>query len=541
MKPYNYYEEKKTFKNPIISGFYPDPSICRVGEDYYLVNSSFEFFPSIPVWHSKDLVNWTQITNAIDRKEQGLKLDVNVSGGVQACTIREHNGTFYITSTCVGKTWPSLEYNFIITAKNPAGPWSEVHYLEDAPGIDSSLFFDDDGKAYFHANRQKLSTDVLSDAEIWIQEIDLEKFELIGEKHILWDGYGGIYPEGPHIYKKDGYYYLLIAEGGTLHFHTVTMARSKNLFGPYEASPRNPILSHKHLHRTYPIHNVGHADIVETQNGEWYMVCLGSRPRGGYYGDENLTFSFGGYYRNLGRETFLAPMVWEDEFGPIVSPLTGKIEEEYPFPDLQPSFAHSKSVCSHFDDEKLELFWCAIRNMDKDFYSLSERKGYLRLKMKEQNITEDGDVSFLGRRQTAWNFFAGTKVEFNLNEKEEFGLTSYITYASHLRLSVKKEDGKLKLSAISRFQKEDTIIETIEIAETDKIWLKVEGREQEYRFFYKTKAKEWTNIGGVIDGRVISADLNDVHTGSFVGIYTSSNKEKTGNHVDFDYFEYSDF
>lgn len=192
----NYYDEQKTFSNPILPGFYPDPSICRVGDDYYLVNSSFEYFPAIPIWHSKDLIHWEQIGNAIDRKEQGLRLDdVAVSGGIQACTIRYHEGVYYITSTCVEREWPRLDYNFIITATDPAGPWSEVHYLQDAPGIDSSLFFDTDGKAYFHANRTRKNATHNGDSEIWVQEIDLETFELVGERHGLWHGTGGNFPE----------------------------------------------------------------------------------------------------------------------------------------------------------------------------------------------------------------------------------------------------------------------------------------------------------------------------------------------------------
>ncbi len=262
-------KQKMKFHNPIISGFYPDPSICRVGDDYYLVNSSFEYFPAIPVWHSRDLVHWELISHAIDRVEQGLKLDaVSPSGGVQAPTIRYHQGVFYITSTCVGKAWPRLDYHFIVFATDPHGPWSAVHYIQNAPGIDCSLFFDEDGQCYFLANREKLLAKQGGDTEIWISRFDVTTFQLMGEQIALWDGTGGNFPEGPHLYKRHGGYYLLIAEGGTCHFHTVTMARSQNIFGPYVPYERNPVLTHKHLHRTYPIQNVGHADLVETPSHE---------------------------------------------------------------------------------------------------------------------------------------------------------------------------------------------------------------------------------------------------------------------------------
>ncbi len=533
----DYYKENKTFQNPIISGFYPDPSICRVGEDYYLVNSSFEYFPAIPVWHSKDLVNWTQICNAVDRKEQGLKLDVAVSGGVQACTIRYNNGTYYIISTCIGKEWPRLDYNFIITAKDPAGPWSEVHYIDDAPGIDSSLFFDDDGKAYFHANRQKPTTDDGGDTEIWVQEIDLENFKLVGEKHSLWDGCGGIFPEGPHIYKRNGYYYLMVAEGGTCHWHTVTMARSKTIFGKYEPNPRNPLLSHKHLHRSYPIQNVGHADLVETQNGEWYMVCLGSRPRGGFYDCE--IYSLGGYYRNLGRETFLIPMVWEDDYGPIVSPLTGKVELEFPFPNLEEVPVPFVESTSHFDDEKLELFWSIIKNQNNDFFSLSERKGYLRMKMLPSNITEDKYVSFLGRRQTSWKFSANTKVETSLNENEEVGLTNYFNYKANIRLSVKNEEGNYFLSLTRRANEKDEVIKKIPVSNTAELYFKVDGIDQSYRYYFKSANENWKFVGEV-DGRMLNSDISGGHTGSYVAMFCSANGNNSENYADFDYFEYRD-
>ena len=199
------------FKNPIIPGFFPDPSIIRVEDDFYLINSSFEYFPAIPIWHSKDLVHWRQIGNAVDRKSQKLDLsNLDCSKGVQAASIRYHKGTYYITSTRIQNDWPRDDYHFIMYTNDINGPWSEVIYLKDAYGIDSSLFFDDD-KAYFIANRQKPNLEDGGDTEIWIQEIDLGSFTLVGEKHSLWDGTGGIFPEGPHIYKRNGYYYLLIA------------------------------------------------------------------------------------------------------------------------------------------------------------------------------------------------------------------------------------------------------------------------------------------------------------------------------------------
>lgn len=217
-------------QNPILPGFHPDPSICRVGDDFYLVTSSFSFFPGVPVFHSRDLKNWEQLGYVLDRKEQlpcGYEM---LSGGIFAPTIRYHDGVYYMITTNMSMGCK----NFIVTASNPAGPWSDMHIIEGADGIDPSLFFDEDGKAYYTGTTR--GEDESGDFQaIWCCEIDLERFELKGERKLIWRGamIDAIAPEGPHLYKKDGYYYLMIAEGGTEVYHAVTIARSEHVFGPY--------------------------------------------------------------------------------------------------------------------------------------------------------------------------------------------------------------------------------------------------------------------------------------------------------------------
>jgi alpha-N-arabinofuranosidase len=219
--------------NPILSGFYPDPSICRVGEDFYLVNSSFSYFPGVPIWHSKDLANWKQIGNVLDRESQIPLKGCRHSEGIFAPTIRYNAGIYYMITTNV-----SGGGNFIVTATNPSGPWSEPYLLgEDARGIDPSLFFDDNGDCYYVGTRPNPEgVRYNGDWEIWVQKIDLESMKLTGKTHAIWKGAlrDVIWPEGPHLYHKDGYYYLMIAEGGTGPNHAVTTARSKHVFGPYE-------------------------------------------------------------------------------------------------------------------------------------------------------------------------------------------------------------------------------------------------------------------------------------------------------------------
>ena len=297
--------------NPLLSGFYPDPSICCVDDDFYLVTSSFAYFPGVPVFHSRDLTHWEQIGHCLDRPSQ-LPLDWQyISGGVYAPTIRFHDGLFYMVTTNV-----SHGGNFYVTAENPAGPWSELHYIKNAPGIDPTIFWDDDGAAYMMG-----TTDWAEQKPgVWVGRLDLTT-DTVTERAFAWDGAlrNAWAPEAPHMYKKDGWYYLMIAEGGTEEYHAVTIARSRHPLGPFEGYEGNPILTHRHLGLDYPICNVGHGDLVQTAAGDWYMVVLASRLIDGH--------------KNLGRETFIVPVDWSGEW-PVVSPGTGRVEWAYPAPEL---------------------------------------------------------------------------------------------------------------------------------------------------------------------------------------------------------------
>lgn len=251
-----------TVKNPILTGFYPDPSICRVGEDFYLVTSSFAYAPGVPLFHSRDLAHWEQIGNILQRKEQLAVGGEEISRGIYAPTIRYHKGIYYMITTNV-----SYGGNFIVTAEHPEGPWSDPCYLgEEAAGIDPSLFFDEDGRCYYCGTRPNPDgVRYNGDWEIWVQELDLTTKKLVGESMAIWKGAvrGAIWPEGPHLYKKDGYYYLLHAEGGTGPEHSISVARSRKLFQWFEGCPRNPIFTHRNLGADYPVVYAGHGDLVE--------------------------------------------------------------------------------------------------------------------------------------------------------------------------------------------------------------------------------------------------------------------------------------
>ena len=266
------------YTNPIIPGLYPDPSICRVGDDYYLVTSSFEYFPGVPLFHSKDLVNWRQIGHCLTTERQLPLGNAGSSGGIYAPTIRHHDGWFYMVTTNVSGIG-----NFLVRSEQPAGPWSDpIPVMQE--GIDPSLFFDEDGRVYYQfANHSR----------IYQCEIDISSGSLLTESRLIWKGTGGAYPEAPHLYKINGLYYLIIAEGGTEYGHMVTIARSDSPYGPYEACPHNPILSHRSLNSS--IHATGHADLVQAHDGSWWAVFLGIRP---------VSYPF---RHHLGRELFWRP------------------------------------------------------------------------------------------------------------------------------------------------------------------------------------------------------------------------------------------
>lgn len=265
-----------TANNPILSGFYPDPSICRAGDDYYIVNSSFVYAPGVPIFHSRDLAHWEQIGNILNRKEQLPVEGSEISRGIFAPTIRYHEGLFYMITTNV-----SYGGNFIVTAKKPEGPWSDPYYLgEEAAGIDPSLFFDEDGKCYYCGTRPNPEgVRYNGDWEIWVQELDLNTMKLTGESMTIWKGAvkDCIWPEGPHIYKIGEYYYLMHAEGGTGPEHSISVARSRKLFQWFEGCPRNPIFTHRNLGMDYPVIYAGHGDLVDDGHGNWYTI------KGRYY------------------------------------------------------------------------------------------------------------------------------------------------------------------------------------------------------------------------------------------------------------------
>ena len=497
------------YTNPVIPGFYPDPSICKAGDDFYLVSSSFEYFPGVPVFHSKDLVNWEQIGHCLTRPSQLNLEKCRVSGGIYAPTIRYHEGTFFMITTNV-----SDKGNFIVHTKDPAGEWSEPVWLKQG-GIDPSLYFEGD-KCYLTSNPGNT---------IYLSEINPITGEQLSESKAIWGGTGGRYPEAPHIYKKDGWYYLLISEGGTEYGHKVTIARSKNIDGPYDSNPANPILTHIDKHtQSSPIQGTGHADIIQANDGSWWMVFLAFRPQSWLH-------------HMLGRETFLAPVRWDKNAWPVVNG-NGTVQLNMEVPTLPLKAFPKKDPLTEFREKKTGLEWNYLRNPVPENYILNPEKGYLRLKASTVKLDELDSPTFIGRRQQHINFKATTLL--NLHEArpgDEAGLTVFMNNNSHYDLILKQKDNKTR-SLVLRIRLGVMNHTAFEIpVKEGQIYLQVKGERDYYSFAYSTDGKKFLPAGKM-DVRYISSETAGGFTGIYLGLFACSASSSSRAYADFDEFIY---
>lgn len=494
--------ETVTYRNPVIPGFYSDPSICRVGEDYYLITSTFEYFPGVPVFHSKDLVNWEQIGHCIHRPEQ-LPEGINTF----AATIRYHEGTFYmITTNLAGKTG-----NYYVMATNPAGPWSDPIWI-NIGGIDPDLFFDEDGKSYV----------ISSPFDLF--EIDIKTGKLLTEGRKVWFGTGGRYAEGPHIYKKDGFYYLMAAEGGTEEAHSETIARSNNIWGPYTENPANPILAHANAAgQGSPIQGVGHADLIEAQDGSHWIVFHGYRT----VSDK--------VHHILGRETCLAPVTWPKNGWPVVNGNgTATVDMTCPTLPLKPFQA--KPTLINFDSEKIGLEWNYIQNPETKNFTLNERKGFLSLKGSAQTVNTRNTSTFMGRRLEDFYFTTTTRVEFYpKNENEEAGMI-LLNNGSHFDILISKKGGKHVLAVKLQFGR--TIYTSKEITlKPGPVDLQVKGEKTTFTFSYRQGSANFVEVE-TVDSKFLATETVGFFTGVYVGLYATGNGKVSVTNADYDWFEY---
>ncbi|NMH86306.1 family 43 glycosylhydrolase [Flavivirga algicola] len=507
ISPKSLYEAQKKansgFKNPIIPGFYPDPSVCRVGEDYYLATSTFEYFPGVPIFHSRDLINWKKIGHALTRKSQVDLEGCKASGGIYAPTLRYHDGLFYMVTTNV-----TGDGNFLVYTDNPSGEWSEPVWLE-IKGYDPSLYWED-GKCHVTTS---------NGSALIMAEIDLKTGKNLSEVRNVWEGTGGRFPEAPHIYKKDGFYYMIVAEGGTQYGHKVTIARSKNLYGPYTSNPANPILTHAdEPTKRNPIQGTGHADFVQAHDGSWWAVILGFRPV---------------VYRHhvMGRETCLAPVSWEKNTWPVING-TGSIAIDMKTPTL-PLKPFLKKTTKDDLDGPLDLDWNFIRNPEEANYSLSARKGYLRLKGTKVKLDDIGSPTFIGQRQTNSESSITILLELDGSKKDiSTGLSVFMNNLHHYDVMIKRSKGQQKLVLRSKLGNLDFNVSEIDFAQ-NKVYLKVETTARYYKFSYSTDGNNYKMLGE-LDTRYLSSETAGGFTGVYIGLFAESNK---GAYVDFDWIE----
>ena len=529
-------------RNPIIPGFHPDPSICRVGDDFYIANSSFSFFPGIPIHHSRDLCHWELIGHAFSRVEQLPLTPASISGGLFAPTLRWDGGLFYliVTNVTIGKTC-------IVTAEDPAGEWSMPHFIPDR--FDPDIFWDADGKCYVtYANNSEPDG-----FHIFTQELDTETWTLVGEEHPLWKCalYDAHSPEGPHIYRINDWYYLLIAEGGCAHDHAVAIARSKSLFGPYRGNPANPIFTHRHLSAAYPIQNTGHADLVQLRDGSWYMTFLAARPYAPVH--DRLDAS------NLGRETFLVPVSWEEDC-PVVSGDTGRCELSYPAPNLPPVVYPPVPAKEAFDTDRLAPHWNTLGTPANDIYRLANGRLYIRAtaapidppvsdvfpRRGEFKAPEPFALGFVGRRQEHKCMTAEVTMEFAPAEGETAGLVLLEDGYNSVRIELGRKDGRLYLSALRRDggsvfvmpgQTPELAVETLLATmpwETTNLRLRITAIYERVSL-YVLRDGEWQALAEDVDAKCLQKYK---FTGTYAGMFCSGNGTESRNEAAFGEFVY---
>lgn len=510
------------FYNPILQGCYPDPSITRKGGDYYLVNSSFAMFPGVPIFHSTDLVNWKQIGHVLDRESQLKVEDCGISAGVYAPAIsyNKNNDTFYMITTQFSGGFG----NMVVKTQDPMKGWSDPIKLQFG-GIDPSLFFDDNGKAYLVHNdapdRGKEQYEGHRVIKIW--DYDVENDRVIpGTDKIIVDGgvdikKKPIWIEGPHIYKKDGRYYLMCAEGGTGGWHSEVIFVADDPKGPYTPAPSNPILTQRYFpqNRANKVDWAGHADLVEGPDGKYYGVFLAIRPN-----EKDMV--------NAGRETFILPVDWSGDF-PVFEngliPLECKLKlpkgVEYKagkdgfFPNGNFKFEDSFAL------DSLDLRWIGLRGPREKFISIA-KKGGLQITPFATNIKEVKPTSTLFYRQQHSSFSASTTLKFKPKAENELaGLTCYQNERFNYVFGVTKKDKDYLLVLAKTAKGQTTIVASTKIDVEAPVSLQVVADGNNYRFNYAVEGGEYTNLGGTVSGDILSTNVAGGFTGSLIGLYAT--------------------
>ncbi len=496
--------------NPVIPGFHPDPSVCRRGDDFYLVTSTFEFFPGVPIFHSRDLVNWRQIGHCLTRKSQLDLTGIGSSSGIFAPTIRYHAGRFYMITTVMGGCG-----NFYVSAEQPEGPWSDP-ILVDASDFDPSLFFDDDGTVYYTRRGQGLVQ----------ATIDIATGKLTSELKIICSGFLSRDIEGPHLYKIRGWYYLMAAEGGTRFGHSATIGRSRSPWGPFESCPTNPILTHRHRsHRL--IRDTGHVELIEDARGNWWALCLATRQL--RYDSASI----------LGRETFLAPVTWSSDGWPQIG-TDGQIDEQIEVPGVQQQDLFSAER-DDFDQPTLTPTWQHLRNPHAEDYSLSARPGHLRLHGSAVTLDDRDSPAFVCRRQQHFNALVSCRLDFQpQRDHEEAGLSIFANERFHYDVLITRRAGRRLL--LTRKHIDDLVKETVhELPGFGGETLAIRAQGDVYQLGHIPAQGAFTMLDSGLSrllGPEIAGNGFGSWTGNMFGIFASGNGAVSTAPADFDFFDY---
>ena len=514
------------YLNPVVSGYYPDPSVCRVGDSYYLVNSTFGYFPGVPIFKSNDLVNWQQIGHVLDRESQLNLKGADISqGGIYAPQISYNpkNKTYYMT------TMNMTTYQvFYCKSKNPEEGWSEPIQMRHG-GMDTSFFFDTDGRAYVVYNKRPMNGQQYEgQMAIHMNEFDWKADSVKWETHELTTGSKCINNptciEGPHMYKVGKYYYLMCAEQGTGFTHSEVIFRSKSPYGPWEDCPHNPILTQRDLtddNRTDAVTCAGHADLVQAKDGKWWAVFLGCRP----YKIDRKTWEPD--YYNLGRETFLLPVEWNDGW-PIILEQGKAVATVVNKPELQPKdnkVTGNYTFTDRFDTDKLNLCWIFLRNPKTANYDWTSKKG-ITLKADTTNIYGADSPTALFYRQKNLTFSAETEVSFSPKDERQFaGLAIFQNEKNNFVLGKTLQDGMPVLTLTRTEAGQHTTIATAPLDNDSPVRLKVEGNGRYYSFYYAIANGDWQTLAQGCDGQQLTTKVAGGFVGTTIGLYITSKKQ----------------
>ncbi len=477
--------------NPVVKGFYPDPSVCFAEGKFYMVCSSFQYFPGVPLFESTDLVNWTQIGHVLTRKSQVFLEKINSSGGVFAPTIRYNDGRFYMVTTN-----DTTHKNFYVYTDDICGEWSEPITVEQ-DGIDPSLLFDG-GKTYFLSN----GTDDNGEGGVVQCEINIETGEKLSPSKCIWKGSGGRFLESPHMYKIGNRYYLMAAEGGTEYGHMITYARSESVWGKFENYPHNPVLTNRNK-APYIIQGIGHGDLVRNTDGNWYIVSLGFRQMHMWMA-----------YHHLGREVFLTPVKFSQD-GWFTAGKDGTADESYEIPG---DFEQSEKRRYGFDNMKWDIDWVYLRHPHEENYELSADRAVLH--GTDVTLDDVDSPTFIGTRQRDFCFTLSAEVSINSGEG---GVTLYMCENEHYDIAVRKSGNgfevvlKLNIGGIKHIQTAVPLPADIPSA-SGKAKLIIRANNMFYNFYAVTDSGEEQYLGNG-SAKYLSSEVSGGFTGVVMGLY----------------------